>query len=469
MDDIQPVSLLDKLKLADAFWQLWAAVFPDQFVHDFFRRHRGRCYEKDLTFPHLVSIVADALTQRAGSAHKVLADAAENDELPVSMAAVYGKIRRLPLALSEAWLKEGTERLRPLLPKRPAGDVPLCLQPFSVVIFDGKTFKRAAKRLKTTRDCRGKGLGGRALVGLELKTGLIVAMTTHPDGYANEASLVADLLPPIRQSLPGPRVWVADRQFGDLPQMRRLLENGDHFVLRLHKKTAFFPDPAHPPAQGVDVKGRRFTEQRGSLQSKRQAGKGQPPLEVRQITLHRPGQEDLVVVTDLLEAATYPATELLDLYRRRWGIEQVFQQITEVFHLDHLIGCTPKAVIFQGAFCMLIYNVLQVVKAQIADVQERSIGSLSTHNIFDDLQRQLSALHLFVPVRSLSQAILKRSAEVASTPEELVAYLRERLGQAWTKRWIKSPPKKPSASPPKPKSSRGGHFSIQRAIDAARE
>jgi hypothetical protein len=35
---------------------------------------------------------------------------------------------------------------------------------------------------------------------------------------------------------------------------------------------------------------------------------------------------------------------------QRWGIEQVFQKVTEVFHLQGLIGGTPKATIFQFAF-----------------------------------------------------------------------------------------------------------------------
>jgi hypothetical protein len=468
MDDIQPVAVLDKLPLAGAYWQLWAAVFPDHVVQDFFDRHRGRSYEKALAFPQLVSIVAETLTQRRGSAHQVLADAVADNRLPVSMTAVYGKLRRMPQALSEAWLAEGTERLRPFLPKRAAGNVPICLQAFSVVVFDGKTFKRAAKRLKSTRPCKGKGLGGRALVGLELRTGLVVAMSTHLDGYANEANLVPDLLPQVRAKLPGPRVWVADRQFGDLPQMRRLLEHDDHFVLRLHKKTSFSPDPTEPARTGVDGKKRLYTEEIGRLQSKRQAGKGKEPLRVRRITLHRPGQEDLVLVTDLLDTHVYPAIELLELYRQRWRIEQVFQQISEVFHLHHLIGSTPQAAIFQGAFCMLIYNVLQVLKAQIADVQNRAIADLSTFNLFEDLQRQLSGLHLIVAPVPLTKVILQRSTGLGSTAD-LVAYLRDRLGQAWTKRWIKSPPKKPSAAPAKPRKNSGGHFSVQRAIDAARE
>lgn len=63
------------------------------------------------------------------------------------------------------------------------------------------------------------------------------------------------------------------------------------------------------------------------------------------------------------DAAQYPANALFDLYLARWGIERVFQQITEVFHLQTLIGTTPQGTVFQCAFCLLLYNLGQVVRA----------------------------------------------------------------------------------------------------------
>jgi hypothetical protein len=67
---------------------------------------------------------------------------------------------------------------------------------------------------------------------------------------------------------------------------------------------------------------------------------------VRRITLVRPGEETIILVTDLLDAAQYPAHDLLALYLARWSIERVFQQITEVFHLQTLIGATPQGAVF---------------------------------------------------------------------------------------------------------------------------
>jgi len=82
-------------------------------------------------------------------------------------------------------------------------------------------------------------------------------------------------------------------------------------------------------------------------------------------------QDDVILVTDLLDADAYPAQDLLWLYSERWGIERMFQQVTEVFGLQGLIGGTPQACIFQFAFCLLLYNMIQVVRGYLAAGQYR--------------------------------------------------------------------------------------------------
>jgi len=51
-----------------------------------------------------------------------------------------------------------------------------------------------------------------------------------------------------------------------------------------------------------------------------------------------------------------------------WSIERVFQQITEVFELRHLIGRAPGAAVFQAALCLVICNILQVLRGYAARV-----------------------------------------------------------------------------------------------------
>ncbi|HEX3147386.1 MAG TPA: hypothetical protein VHR66_04840 [Gemmataceae bacterium] len=138
----------------------------------------------------------------------------------------------------------------------------------------------------------------------------------------------------------------------------------------------------------------------------------------------------------------------------------MFQQVAEVFHLHHLIGSSPQAIIFQASLCMLLYNLLQVVRGLVADTQKRPPATLSTFNLLYDLQRELITLHFLVPPDDLLAGLRARAASIT----DLRAYLVERLSQAWTERWIKSPPKNRYLKPTKHKRGSAGHFSIHRVL-----
>jgi Transposase DDE domain len=448
-------TLLRKTPLAESVWLLWNDVVPDPFLNELYHSHRGRCFEHAFTFANIVYLVNDALLRNGGRAHPTLIHHQDSEQCPATQQAFYSKLRRMPIPLSEAFLAVPTQRLRSFLPNRPFLKAPESLRDFRITVFDGKTFKNAAKRLKAVRGRAGRGLGGRALVAMELTTGLLVGMAAHPDAHINEAKLVPDLLQTVRTHLPGTRLFVADRGFGDLAQMRRCTEEGDHCVLRLHKKSRFDVDPAKPARHGVDDRGRAWIEEIGTLHSIRQGS-----MTVRRITLERQGQDALVLVTDLLDGERHPANDLLALYRERWGIEQVFQKVTEVFHLSRLIGSSPKAIIFQASFCMLLYNLLQVIRAIIADTQDRAVATVSAFRVFEDLQEQLTVVHFLTPADQLIEFLRERAAAIT----DLVAYLHKILGEAWTKRWIKSSPKKRNLKPIKHQRGTGGHFSIHRVL-----
>src|SRR5439155_20050524 len=108
--------------------------------------------------------------------------------------------------------------------------------------------------------------------------------------------------------------------------------------------------------------------------------------EVRSIRLTLAGQGALVVLTSLLDAERYPAAELLEVYRGRWGIERVFQQVTEVFGLQGLIGGSALASVFHLAFCLMHYNLLQVLRATVAEGQRRAVDDISVEKLFEDVK-----------------------------------------------------------------------------------
>src|SRR5215472_2483508 len=93
-----------RLPLAEASLHLLEFVLRDEFLAQVFARHGGACYEKVITFPVLVHLVADALLQHQGSGHRSFTHARENGLLEASITAAYGKLRRVPLSLSCGWL-----------------------------------------------------------------------------------------------------------------------------------------------------------------------------------------------------------------------------------------------------------------------------------------------------------------------------------------------------------------------------
>src|SRR5262249_34212947 len=220
-------------------------------------------------------------------------------------------------------------------------------------------------------------------------------MAADPDGEANECRLVPQVLAQARQWVAGPRLWGLDRQFCDLVQTARCAQEGDHFLIRYHPKVHFHPDPHRPAQLSLDTQGRPVSEEWGWL------GAEDNPRRryVRRITLERVGEEAVVVVTDLLEAEHDPGADLVTVDLARWGIARVFQQITEVFALQRLIGSTPQATVFQAAFCLVLYNMVQVVRGYIAAARPEPClaETLSAEQIFYDVQRELTAVSVLLP------------------------------------------------------------------------
>lgn len=458
-------TVLMRLPLADAVIHLLGYALNEPFLSVCFEQHRGQCYDDTLSFPKLVEILTDALLVHRGSGRQALLQAEKNGTLPTCKEAFYGKLRRLPLALSVAFMSEASRRLNELLPVQ-ANPLPASLHGYRVRIIDGKKTKHIAKKLKLTRDQAGQLFGAKLLAAYDPATRLIQAMSAHADGERNDAPLVPDLLAQVRTpSADRPAINVADAQFCDLVQITHYRQAGEHFALRHHPRLHFHADPALPRQEFRDAKGRPLIEEYGWLGSPQDARR----TFVRRVTWKRTDHKDLTVVTDLTNrlpgqadaaAELIAAADLIDLYLARWTIETVFQDVTVVFGLRKLIGSTPEATAFQAAFCMVVYNAIMVVKSYLAAVQPQpmSVDDVSNQMMFTSIVKQLTALAELVPAASLAELIVPPSSAEAARE-----YLRQRLTGVWEPGWKKARNKSPRKYGPKPKGS-GAHTSVYRVL-----
>lgn len=489
-----------QVPLAEATLLGFSFLTDLDFMTEVYDRCRGRSFEHELSFSCMANLIADALLTHGGSLLPAIQAAKANKEIEGSPQAVYGKLRRCPQSLSEGFLSAGATRLAGIMAPV-ASPVPNSLQGFDVFVIDGKTIKKVAKRLKPTRSFQGSVLGGKVLVAMDLATGIVKFMSSNEDGHTNDVPLVPLLLDQMRAA-PSDRIrlGVLDSQFCDLGVPQLFLDEDYHYVIRWSNKTVFTPSKQREAKSGCNKEGQKYVEEWGEMG----ATSDKRRLFVRRITVFRPNEEEVKIFTDLLDEETYPAADLLELYRERWSLENVFQQITEVYHLQHLISSTPLGTIFQCAYCLIVYNILVVHRSYIMSnlsperVQpEASNASVaktasspapkqqpvakqppsrkaasqtlpatttvplklfSMEKYFKDATEELIAWNKMIPMHWTLDYFA-----TPLTPSKMKRRLHELLGGKWDSKWLKSIKKKyapKEKDPPKP----GGHTSVYRLI-----
>jgi hypothetical protein len=451
-------SIRARMPLAEAAHWLLRRACADGRLASIWDRFRGPCYESAISFGTMVRLAGEALVLHGGSGRRAFEKAIEDGRLDASAAAAFGKLGRLPLAVSQAFLEEGTASLGEVVVPVGVQEPQACLRKFQVIVIDGKTIKRVQKRLKPLRQVRGGVIGGKGLVAVDNRTGLAFAMEANPDGDSSENNLVPGLLERIRRRVPGPRLYVADRAFGNLVQAEQFTADGDHFIARLNSCCIFTADPDRPPAISKDKDGRTLIETwgiAGSEWNRRRRA-------LRRIELKRRGQESIVVITDLEDSKKYPAAELMETYRKRHKIEEVFQKTTEVFGLQRLIGSSPLAGLFQFAYCLLLHNIVQTLLGYVAEANDVEPETVSMEKMFDDVQKQWTAWNVMFTYEQTDEYY-----RVLPSRASLVSHIRKILTGIWCPTWTKSKPQPNRTVPHTPQ--KRTHSSAHRLITRAQE
>jgi DDE family transposase len=424
------LQVLDKVPLAQATFQVLSHALDDTFLEEIYEKHRGASYTKLIRFPVITRVICDALL-RDKSGRRVFEKAREEEILTASVEAAYKKLGRLPVAVSTAFLEGASGRIRELFPQGcEETSLPASLAHFTGIVIDGKATKQIPHRLKPLRSAEVGGLvGGRGLVATHLQSGLVLAMEADEDGDANETPWVPQLMEKVRASTPGPRLIIADRQFSYPCSLVEFSRGEDAFVVRWSKAIPFFRDESRPTREGKDADGRDYVEEWGWLGVERHPQR----YYVRRITVKRPGADAIIVVTNLLDADGYPAADLLEAYRRRTSIEYVFERITEVFALRRLIGTRPRATLFQLSLCLVLYNVLQLVRAYIAHNNDKPLDRVSPKKLLEDIREQMTSCLVIVEVDALTACI----ENLKTTVDDMKRFLTEKL-RVWENRWTKA-------------------------------
>jgi hypothetical protein len=197
-----------------------------------FQTHAPDNYTRELTIDALVGLLIQVSVGAYGSIHAAYkADRTSNDPtIKASAAALYGKLGRLPPALSEAVVRYSAQRCGQLLDLTPRlRDEPL--PGYRLRVLDGNVLAGTHHRLTPLRHWLNACLPGKSLVMYEPGVGLVTDVVLCEDAYTQERALLTQILPRVAAG----DLLLADRNFCTRRYVFGVKRRDAFVIVRQHK------------------------------------------------------------------------------------------------------------------------------------------------------------------------------------------------------------------------------------------
>ena len=326
-----------------------------------FDRARVGQYVHKLMFADLFDLMAAVVSGTRRSVHH----ADQSSGIAVSAVAVYDKLKGIDPAVCQALVRETAAEVAALMAEMAAaagaaaaGQRKPVLAGYHTKVLDGNCVAATEHRLKPLRAASAGPLPGKGLVVLDADRRVICDLFPCPDGHAQERAI----LPQVYATVGPGDLWVADRNFCVAEFLAELSASGACFVVRRHGNMAVRPtgdrvrvgecDTGVACEQPVVITAPDGTEL---------------PLRVVPVELDRDtrdGDATLTLLTNL--PASVDAVAVAELYRGRWAIETVFQELATHFDSEIATLGYPGAAPFAFAVAVTLYNAVALVKAALA-------------------------------------------------------------------------------------------------------
>ena len=404
-------------------------------IDEIFEATASRQYTRDLQFSTVADLVSCVVFDRSpsiGAAYQ-----SNHEAIEVSRKSTYNKLNGVEPAVSEALVEQTAEGFEAIIDALGAR-LPELLPGYRVRILDGNHLSASEHRIKETRTVDAAPLPGKSLVVFEPSTKLVTNIVACEDGHAQERSLLGEVLPLIA---PGD-LWIADRNFCTTDFLRAIDRADACFLVRQHAGLTQRLEGAY---QGERLYiGRCATgavyEQTVTLQDP----ETDETLRLRRISIMldkpvRGGQSELHLLSNVPEADAR-AEELADLYRKRWKIETMFQELTETLCCEIKPLGYPKAALLAFSLAVVAYNVIAVIKASLRAVH-------GSETVEQNVSGYYIALEISSTYGGMMIAITDEHWRVFSDlrPAQIAAVLKKLAANAKLAKYQKHPrgPKKP--------------------------
>lgn len=387
-----------------------------------------RQYERDLLFSTCVDLMGGVVSRT----HRSVNAAYNASAIGVSVQALYDKLKRVGPKTSAELVRHTARRLEPVI-REMKGELPALVPGWRVKILDGNHLTRTHRRIKSLRDVAAGPLPGQTLVVLDPALGLVIDVVCGEDGHAQERSLMGQILARVEAK----DLWVADRNFCTTGILFGIAARGGSFAIRQHASTLSWQREGPRRAAGRGETGELF-EQDIWLEK----GEG-GTLKVRRVTLvletpTRDGETEVHVMTNLPPSVT--AATVMTLYRKRWKIEGLFQDLTTILKCEVNTLGYPKAALFGFCVALATSNVFATLRAALraAFGTEKVEAEVSNYYLADEISGTYRGMMVALPPETWSEFAILDVPTFAQWLIDMVRHVNLR-------RFRKSPrgPKKP--------------------------
>jgi hypothetical protein len=226
-------------------------------------------------------------------------------------------------------------------------------------------------------------------------------------------------------------VVLADRYFSGWFDIALLKQRGVDIVVRKHqlRATDFRTGQRLGPEDHLVV----WTKpQRPAWMSKAEYAALPDSLTMREVRVRVDQRgfrtRELIVVTTLLDAKRYPASEIAQLYRRRWQAELNLRSLKIVLQMDHLRCKTPHRVRNEFYMHLVAYNLIRKIMAIAASKAGVEPWTVSFKGTLQTINNLLPLLGTRVSTATWCEAVLQAIAshEVGNRPDRIEPRVRKR-------------------------------------------
>lgn len=363
-------------------------ALPAEALNALFERTAQRQYTHELLFSSLVDLMSLVVCGIQPHIQAAFQDQAER--IPVTLKSVYEKLQRVEPGISAELVRFTAQRCGPLVLDLD-GTRECWLPGYRIKIVDGNHLGASEHRIQETRSQSAAPLPGLSLAVLAPALMMVVDVLLCEDGHAQERSLFPELLRQVEAN----DVWIADRNFCTADYLHGIADRQGYFVIRHHANLTLAP---------VGNWGAETATETGWV-SERMAWverDDQKVIQVRCIRVRlkqrtRDGESEIIVLTNLPKAVT--AAVVAGLYRQRWTVETMFQELTQ--HLGCEVNTLgyPKAALFAFCVALVAYNVLAVVKAALRSVHGESKveSEVSGYYLALEISRMYAGMMVAIP------------------------------------------------------------------------